>query len=97
MNGVMGMAEVLLNSDPTPEQRKHIQIVLESAQDLLAIINNILDFSKVEAGKLEKIDHEPFGPEECVDKVTDLLGARAHPKGLALSHECADELGRDTW
>ena len=92
MNGVMGMAEVLLNSDPTPEQRKHIQIVLESAQDLLAIINNILDFSKVEAGKLEKIDHEPFGPEECVDKVTDLLGARAHPKGLALSHECAGDV-----
>ena len=92
MNGVMGMAEVLLGTDPTQEQRDFIQIVMESAEDLLSIINNILDFSKVEAGKLEKIDSEPFSPRDCVEKVCNLLMARARPKGLALSHECAGDV-----
>lgn len=92
MNGVMGMAEVLLNTEPTPEQRNFIRIVMESAEDLLSIINNILDFSKVEAGKLETIDSEPFCPRESLEKVSGLLVARARPKGLALSHECADDV-----
>ena len=92
MNGVMGMAEVLLGTSPTPEQRDFLQIVMESAEDLLSIINNILDFSKVEAGRLEKIDSEPFSPKDCVEKVRNLLVARARPKGLVLSHECADDV-----
>ena len=66
--------------------------MLESAEDLLAIINNILDFSKVEAGKLEQIDSQPFSPLECVAKVSELLDSRAKPKGLELSHECADDV-----
>lgn len=92
MNGVMGMADVLLNTDPTPEQRNFLRIVLESAEDLLAIINNILDFSRVEAGKLERVDSEPFSPKDSVQKVSDLLIARARPKGLRLIHECADNV-----
>ena len=63
-----------------------------SAEDLLSIINNILDFSKVEAGKLEKIDSRPFSPRECVEKVSDLLRGRAQLQGIDLSFECADEV-----
>ena len=92
MNGVLGMAELLSNTDLSPQQQKFTRTVLESAEDLLAIINNILDFSKVEAGKLEKIDSQPFSPRECVEKVSELLDSRANPKGIDLSHESADDV-----
>ena len=90
MNGVFGMTELLSNTDLTPQQQKFTRTVLESAEDLLSIINNILDFSKVEVGKLEKIDNQPFSPAECVDRVIELLAARAEPQGVALLHESGD-------
>ena len=90
MNGVFGMTELLSNTDLTPQQQKFTRTVLDSAEDLLSIINNILDFSKVEVGKLEKIDNQPFSPAECVDRVRELLVARAEPQGVALLHESGD-------
>ena len=92
MNGVLGMSELLFNTDLTSQQQKFTRTILESAEDLLSIINNILDFSKVEAGKLEKVDNRPSSPRECVEKVSELLVARAGLKGLTLSHECADDV-----
>ena len=92
MNGVLGMTELLFNTDLTQQQQKFTRTVLESAEDLLSIINNILDFSKVEAGKLEKIDSRPFSPRECVEKVSDLLRGRAQLQGIGLSLECADDV-----
>ena len=92
MNGVLGMTELLFNTDLTQQQQKFTRTVLESAEDLLSIINNILDFSKVEAGKLEKIDSRPFSPRECVEKVSDLLRGRAQLQGIGLSFECADDV-----
>ena len=92
MNGVLGMTELLFNTDLTQRQHKFTRTILESAEDLLSIINNILDFSKVEAGKLEKVDSRPFGPKECVEKVSDLLVGRAQLEGLGLSFECADDV-----
>lgn len=92
MNGVFGMTELLSNTDLTPQQQKFTRTVLESAEDLLSIINNILDFSKVEVGKFEKIDHQPFSPMDCVDRVIGLLAARAEPQGAVLSHECGDDV-----
>ena len=92
INGTMGMTELLLNTDLTPKQDKFARTILESGKDLLAIVNDILDFSKVEAGKLERVDHRPFSPRECVEKVSELLKARAEMKGLTLSTECADDL-----
>ena len=92
MNGVLGMTELLFNTDLTQRQHKFTRTILESAEDLLSIINNILDFSKVEAGKLEKVDSRPFSPKECVEKVSDLLVGRAQLDGLGLSVECADDV-----
>ena len=92
MNGVLGMTELLFNTDLTPQQQKFTRTILESAEDLLSIINNILDFSKVEVGKLEKVDNKPFSPRDCLEKVSDLLSGRAQLKGLTLSHECADDV-----
>ena len=92
INGVLGMTELLLNTDLAPKQERFARTILESGEDLLSIINDILDFSKVEAGKLERVDHRPFSPRECVTRVAELLKGRAELKGLALSTECADDL-----
>ena len=92
INGALGMTELLLNTDLTPQQTKFARTVLESGEDLLSIVNDILDFSKVEAGKLERVDHRPFSPKDCVTKVSELLKGRAELKGLTLSTECADDL-----
>ena len=92
MNGVMGMAELLFTTDLTPQQLGYTRTVMESSEDLLSLVNSILDFSKVEAGKLERIDDQPFSPGECVEKVSQLLVARAEMKGLTLSHERANDL-----
>ncbi len=92
INGALGMTELLLNTDLTPQQTKFARTVLESGEDLLSIVNDILDFSKVEAGKLERVDHRLFSPKDCVTKVSELLKGRAELKGLTLSTECADDL-----
>ena len=92
MNGVMGMAELLFTTDLTQQQVGYTRTILESSDDLLSLVNNILDFSKVEAGKLERIDDQPFSPVECVEKVSQLLVARAQMKGLVLSLESASDL-----
>ena len=55
MNGVMGMTELALSTDLTKEQREYLSIVQSSAEDLLVIINDILDYSKIEAGKIDLV------------------------------------------
>ena len=92
MNGVFGMAELLLETDLTPRQQKYTRAVLDSAGDLLSIVNNILDYSKVDAGKFERVDNEPFSPKECVERVLELQAARAQQEDLELSYQCADDL-----
>ena len=92
MNGVLGMTELLFHTELTQEQLQYTRAVLGSGEDLLAIINNILDFSKIESGKLERVDNQPFSPKGCVERVSNLLVARASLAGLELSHECADDV-----
>ncbi|MBE0620471.1 MAG: response regulator [Burkholderiales bacterium] len=83
MNGVLGMTELLLQTELSERQRRLAQTVCQSGAALLTVINDILDFSKIEAGKLE-IDRIPFDLQRVVEDALDLLAEPAIAKRLEL-------------
>jgi len=91
MNAVTGMSTVLLDTALTEEQRYYIQVIQKSSQDLVTIINEILDFSKINAGKL-KLDHAAFDLRACVEGALDLVSASASTKGLELTSNLSPSL-----
>ncbi|TXH87937.1 MAG: response regulator [Rhodoferax sp.] len=84
MNGVMGMAGLLEGTPLTPVQQSYVRDILQSGEALLAIINDILDISKIEAGKME-FDQASFDLPALVQGVHAVLRVRAQQKGVALS------------
>jgi two-component system sensor histidine kinase BarA len=83
MNGMLVMAELLAASPLAPKQRRQAQVISRSGHSLLNIINDILDMSKIEAGRLE-LEHVPFSIDTLIGDTVSLFSARAHERGLSL-------------
>lgn len=83
MNGVLGVAALLKDTELDSEQRELLETLQGSGQSLLRVVNDILDFSRVESGQLQ-LESEPFDPADSVERVAELLVASAEAKGLAL-------------
>jgi len=84
LNGILGMTDLLLMNEPTGEQRDRLMDIKYSGQSLMDIINEILDFSRIEAGKIS-LEYIPFKISEVVQRVVRMLTVKAHEKNLALS------------
>lgn len=83
MNGIIGMTELALATSLSPEQTEYLEMVKSSADSLLTLINDILDYSKIEAGKME-LDETEFDLWQMVEKTTSMLAYRANEKALEL-------------
>lgn len=84
MHAILGMAELLAETALTPEQQKYVDVFKNAGENLLNVINDILDLSKVEAGHLE-LECADFDLAEIVEKTSEVLAIRAHGKGIELA------------
>ena len=85
MNGVIGMTSLLLESPLNHEQRDSVNTIRTSGEALLTIINDLLDFSKIESGKLE-LEHQPFELAGCVEETLDLFAGQAAARHIEVAH-----------
>ena len=91
MNAIIGLTELVLETELGEPQSEYLKMVLESGESLLALISDLLDFSKMEAGKLE-LDHVPFDLREMIGDALKALAFRAHAKGIELACRICPEL-----
>ncbi|NVK44223.1 MAG: AAA family ATPase [Oceanospirillaceae bacterium] len=91
LNGILGMAQLLMRTELSEEQRARVRAIHRSGQSLLSILNDVLDFSKVEAGQLE-LERRPFSVSEVIAELQPLLDSLAQEKSLQLVTRCDSEL-----
>jgi|GEM_PF-1789336 len=84
MNGVIGFTDLLLASELNQEQKYHLQLIAESGQSMLVLLNSILDLAKIESGKL-KAEHTPFNIQDTIRSSSRLMRVAAEQKGLKLN------------
>ncbi|HEU0020489.1 MAG TPA: response regulator [Dehalococcoidia bacterium] len=91
MNGVIGLTQLALSTELTPDQRTYLELVKGSANGLLAVVNDILDFSKIEAGKIE-LELVAFSPRGLLHQIVAETSVLFHQKGLQLVLEVQDQV-----
>src|SRR5262249_53515039 len=91
MTSIIGMSELMMESELSREQREFMGIVKTSADSLLVLLNDILDFSKIEAGKLE-LEQIPFSLRDCVGSALKSMAVRAHQRKIELACEVGDDV-----
>ncbi len=89
MNGVIGMASLLSETSLTQQQREYNATILSCGESLLSVINDILDYSKIDSGKME-IEQEEFDLRKCVEDAMDVFSEKAAQSGLALVYRIDD-------
>ncbi len=90
MNAVLGFADLLAQTNLTPDQKEYIRIITRSGKDLLELINNILDYSKIESRAIT-LEAVPFKLEELLVEVLEMVLIKAQNKGIELDYEVHDE------
>ncbi len=91
MNGIIGIADLLMDTELTGEQREYMEMLKGSADSLLSIINDILDLSKIEAGRFE-LDSSVFRLRECIREILNIGAVSASKKGLQLTYDVAPDV-----
>ncbi len=90
MNAIKGMIDILIRRNPNKDQKEYLDAIKQSSDSLLVIINDILDISKIEAGKIT-LEHEPFSVNDLVDNVHTIMQFKAEEKGLQLKKDMPTE------
>ena len=91
MNAIIGMSHLMAKTALTPRQLSHMGMIQSSSRHLLGLINNILDFSRIEAGNLE-VEHVAFRVRAVLDNIAKQVGDKAAAKGLGLSFDVAGDV-----
>jgi CheY-like chemotaxis protein len=91
MNAIIGMTNLLLDTELTSDQGEFVSTIRVSGENLLAIINDLLDFSKIEAGSMDLEQHS-FNVLECIEEALDLFAPRAFQKGIELAYTVTENL-----
>ena len=91
MNGVIGMSDLLMETELTPVQNEYVETIRQSSKTLLALLNDILDLSKIEVGQF-KLDSQPFDLRACVEDALDMLAPKAIEKKLDLVYLVHDNV-----
>ncbi len=91
MNGVIGMASLLSETPLNAEQREYTDTIINSGESLLAVINDVLDFSKIESGKIE-LEQEDFNIRSAIEEVMDIFLVKAAQKGIDLIYQLDEDL-----
>ena len=91
LNSVIGIAHILLQKDPKPEQLENLRALQFSGENLLALVNDILDFNKIESGQIQ-FENNPFNLDETLKRIKHTHNYRASEKGLALKYIKDDEV-----